>query len=448
MVGRHLFPYDLSIVAILKNEGSYLKEWLDYHLLAGVDHFYLYDNESSDDQAEVVKPYIEAGLVDYIPFPGKAMQYAAYNDAVKNFKFQSRYMAFIDADEFIYPKINKVNGEGYSIVEIIDDILSRDPNAAGLAINWQLFGSNGQETADYSRGVLERFTRRAKTDWSDQCPQGYLAGNIHVKVIANPRMISFINNPHFVNYCEGFFSVNENGGIVQTHDNIPVTASKIVLNHYYTKSLEEWRIKQNRGRSDVNVTYTNNWYDFYNRNEEFDDGILKYRATRAENFSLESNEQRLKRVIDVLPKTLSTYASGQLFSLRTAMICRALSNYLQEKCPNDISLWKIYEETSLAAIIKSSYTINLNVSLVSSQFLIQNVANVRLLINELPTLLSLPYPIVKELRTACLNILPQLIEIMRQFCMMDHYVRYNHVYEILKLGADNFVEGKRLTVDS
>ena len=104
MVDKDLFLYDLSIVAILKNEGPYLKEWLDYHLLAGVDHFYLYDNDSPDNQAEVAKPYVEAGLVTYIPFPGKKMQFPAYTDAQKRFKFQCRYMAIIDGDEFIFPK--------------------------------------------------------------------------------------------------------------------------------------------------------------------------------------------------------------------------------------------------------------------------------------------------------------------------------------------------------
>ena len=113
MIDKNLFPYDLAVVAILKNEAPYLKEWLDYHLLAGVDHFYLYDNDSPDNQAEVAEPYIEAGLVDYFYLPGQKMQLPAYNDALKKFKFQSRYMAFIDCDEFVYPKIDKVNGGGY-----------------------------------------------------------------------------------------------------------------------------------------------------------------------------------------------------------------------------------------------------------------------------------------------------------------------------------------------
>ena len=41
MVDKNLFLYDLAVVAIFKDEAPYLKEWLDYHLAAGVEHFYL-----------------------------------------------------------------------------------------------------------------------------------------------------------------------------------------------------------------------------------------------------------------------------------------------------------------------------------------------------------------------------------------------------------------------
>ncbi len=110
------------------------------------------------------------------------MQYITCNDAIKRFKFQTRYMAFIDGDEFIFPKTNK------KISEVVDEILSGNPNAAGLGINWQMFGSNGQDKADYSRGVLERFTRRAPKDFSS---------NGTVKSIVNPRAADYAAIAHF-----------------------------------------------------------------------------------------------------------------------------------------------------------------------------------------------------------------------------------------------------------
>ena len=410
-IDKNLFLHDLAIVAILKNEGHYLREWLDYHLLAGVDHFYLYDNDSPDNQAEVAAPYVEAGLVDYISLPGKKMQMVAYNDAVKKFKFQSRYMAFIDCDEFIYPKSNR------SVVEIVDEILSQDAKAAALGINWQCFGSNGQEKADYSRGVLERFTRRAPNDWT---PDG--KGNAHIKTIADPRKIDFIMNPHFPICFDGNHSVNENGGIVKGPFNNPVTIKKISINHYHTKSREEYRIKNRRGRSDIldeNV-YGDEKFKSHDRNEEFDDGILKYRATRADCFFLETEAEKIRRVKKALSEILPKYASDEPFEnkLATALTCRAVSHFLGEKFPRDIDCWQNFEKASLVAILMSLYNMTLNES--------------QLLILELPDLFSLPYPVVEKLRLAFLDTIPKMMSVMQLKDRWWDYVELDYLQRLLR----------------
>ncbi|MBQ6975183.1 MAG: glycosyltransferase family 2 protein [Selenomonadaceae bacterium] len=51
-IDRDLFMYDLVVVTIVRDEAPYIKEWIDYHLLAGVNHFLIYDNESSDNLKE------------------------------------------------------------------------------------------------------------------------------------------------------------------------------------------------------------------------------------------------------------------------------------------------------------------------------------------------------------------------------------------------------------
>ncbi|MBQ6297483.1 MAG: glycosyltransferase family 2 protein [Selenomonadaceae bacterium] len=411
MVDKNLFLHDLAVVAILKNEGHYLKEWLDYHLLAGVDHFYLYDNDSPDNQAEIAKPYVEAGLVDYFSAPGKVMQMPVYNKAIKRFKFLNRYMAFIDGDEFIYPKWH----EGGGIVELVDEILSQVPNAAGLAINWQCFGSNGQEKADYSRGVLERFTCRAPSDWQ---LLNISIGNQHVKTIANPRKIKIFFNPHFGIYFETKFPVNENGNIVQGAFNNPVTAQKIVINHYYVKSREEYAKKVDRGRA--NTLMKRRLEDFYlhDRNEVFDDSILKYRATRAENFTLKSNAERINRVTEVLTEKLSAYVSGEKFSIETALTCRALSTYLREKFPHDAEYWKICEEASLSAILNSLNGINMLEAMI--------------FIRELPNILMLPYPGIAEINRAALQIISQMKDFYRLNGHWKEFTDLDYIQELLR----------------
>ena len=411
-VDRNLFLYDLAVVAILKNEGHYLKEWLDYHLLAGVDHFYLYDNDSSDDYEKIIAPYVEADLVTSKYFPGEAMQFAAYNFAVRDYRFQCRYMTFIDLDEFIFPK-NTTD----TIAETLDEIFKNFPDASGLAINWQIFGSNGQEKADYSRGVLERFTSRADVDWVVPIPGRTISGgNTQIKTIADPRKIKLFTSAHFPIYFEGNYSINEIGGRVESYCNEPVTAEKIALNHYNVKSREEHNKKISKGRVSKKSDYLNSsWFDMYDRNEIFDDGILKYRAARAENFSFASDTERFNRVIESLIKSLSQFADGKISDLETALTCRALSHYLLEKYPDD--RFKIFEEASLAAILNSLDGLK--------------ISEVRLLISELPNLLKLPYPIVVELKNAVLQIISQLMDFMRKRELWKEFSDLDYLRRIL-----------------
>ncbi|MBE8954360.1 MAG: glycosyltransferase family 92 protein [Quinella sp. 2Q5] len=423
MVDRNLFLHDLAIVAIMKNEGPYLKEWLDYHLAAGVEHFYIYDNESPDNQAEIAAPYVKAGLVDYIPAPGKGMQMPVYIDAVKRFKFQARYMAFIDGDEFIFPKTNR------PIAEVVDEILSGKPNAAGVAVNWHCFGSNGHEAADYSKGVLERFTRRAPSDWA---PDGL--GNAHVKTISNPRKVNFIGNPHFANYFEGLYSVNERGGIVQGPFNQPVAAEKIVINHYFSKSREEFSLKQNRGRASVVMgnRYVDELFDVYNRNEEFDDGILHYRDERAKNFLPPDKSHAAEKLLNalmanlsptLLPSTPPEFFAGKM---ETFLTCRAVAAYLRTQLPDD-SPAKFFEEVALKAMLRS--------------FDGMSFADARLFLRELPTLLMLPYPVVADIRRAAFHIIPLLMNTFRINIMWRDYAELDYIRDLLKLTeADNFAE--------
>ena len=45
-------PYELGIVAIFRNEAKNLREWIEYHRLAGVEHFWLYNHGSTDNWNE------------------------------------------------------------------------------------------------------------------------------------------------------------------------------------------------------------------------------------------------------------------------------------------------------------------------------------------------------------------------------------------------------------
>lgn len=52
----------LSICAIFRNEADYLKEWIEFHRLVGVEHFFLYNNFSEDAYLSILGDYIGQGL--------------------------------------------------------------------------------------------------------------------------------------------------------------------------------------------------------------------------------------------------------------------------------------------------------------------------------------------------------------------------------------------------
>ena len=45
--------YNVSICAIFKNEALYLKEWIEFHRIVGIEHFYMYNNNSEDNFREI-----------------------------------------------------------------------------------------------------------------------------------------------------------------------------------------------------------------------------------------------------------------------------------------------------------------------------------------------------------------------------------------------------------
>lgn len=399
MVDKNLFLYDLAVVAIFKNEGHYLKEWLDYHLLAGVEHFYLYNNDSSDDYKEVLAPYVKENLVTLTDIPGRLMMYPAYDDALDKYRFECRYMAFIDIDEFIFPKT------GQSIVELVDEILSDKPHAAGLAINWQCFGSNGLEEADYSKGVLERFTRRAPSDWGSNNENG----NVLKKTISNPRLIRYAINPHYAIYFDGKFAVNSNGEYIEPwYGNMPPLSDKIVINHYCTKSKEEYvNRKIPKGSCCMDADYSMEWFEAYDHNEVFDDEILSYRAARAANFSLESEEERISRVVTSFIKTLTQYVPEDMpeeFFIgkqETFLTCRALAEKFQMKIGNKSA--EALEEIALVWIYYS---------LIKAKPIER--AEVQMFLRALPEILARPLSFREKIKhVACEYIVPGLCEALK-----------------------------------
>lgn len=107
--------YQLSICAIFKNESLHLKEWIEYHRLIGVDHFYLYNIRSSDQFSKILNSYVKEGLVTVInwidcrkeahqPFVWPlTTKISAYENARLFLSEETKWLCFLDIEEFLVP---------------------------------------------------------------------------------------------------------------------------------------------------------------------------------------------------------------------------------------------------------------------------------------------------------------------------------------------------------
>lgn len=226
--------YQLAICAIFKNESRYLKEWIEYHKMIGVEHFYLYDNDSTDDISFLQK-YLDDGSLTLNKISGVAQQMPAYNHFLQTYKNEVEWCAIIDLDEFIVPtecatlpnQINKILDRAFKKINIVDGI-SID-SIAGIQLSWLYYGTSFH--IDPPDGlVLENYLNRIAIEDNDNwCKCIYYLDNIEAIV-----------NPHFAVFNGNRMLINEDGDYIPTCARHFSTHAKYCrVNHYTTRSLSE-----------------------------------------------------------------------------------------------------------------------------------------------------------------------------------------------------------------
>lgn len=242
--------YQLAIGTMFKNESRWIKEWIEYHKLLGVEHFYLYDNDSSDNYLDIIQPYIQSGLVEVIPWktgiapfhnPRQIVQWvgyqlSAFNDCIQRATNEATWLALIDIDEFIFP----ANGK-----ESLSSLLKNAPlDIATYSFYWKNFGTSGIDSLSSNSLQIEKFIMRLK----DNHPN-----NFHKKCIHRPVAIEYtlVHEPETIKH----------GYRIETID-----SNLIRINHYYTRDREYCRKKRNGYVRDIEKEF----------NSDFDDSMKIY----------------------------------------------------------------------------------------------------------------------------------------------------------------------------
>lgn len=219
--------YYCSVCSIFRDEAQSMKEWLEFHKIIGIDHFYLYNNFSSDEYFDILAPYIDEGIVTLIDWPYNQAQIAAFQDCYDKFHNETNWIAYIDLDEFIVP----------NHMDNIKDFLVNFENYPSVLIYWKYMCSSGLLTRKKDGLVTEDFT----VGWRKYANIGKIIFNTEYEYVSEDKHNSFM---HIIwgKYNEKYFppvNIFKKNVIWNIH-RVRTNDFPIQINHYVTKSYQEY----------------------------------------------------------------------------------------------------------------------------------------------------------------------------------------------------------------
>jgi len=233
------------LVAVAKNEGRFLKEWVLYHkLICGFDEIFVYNNDSEDESEDVLSDLSSKGTCRWTNWPRRSQespQVTAYHDAIQRLKGHDGWICCLDIDEFLFIK----SGE-----DIKSFAGGFGEEAGSISFNWAMFYS------------VEETTKDGPVTKNINCfleESGHVKTMARIKAIRIPCIHSFRLAPGFrYMHCSGFdygIDLGELSSIKMSLDaslcvrRPHVDCSKAQINHYRVKSKEYCLMKDRRGRA-------------------------------------------------------------------------------------------------------------------------------------------------------------------------------------------------------
>lgn len=209
---------DAAICCVFKNEADWLKEWIEFHKLIGVTHFYLYNNVSTDHYMDVLKPYLISGEVELFEFEETPLktyhQIEIYNHAINISKGFTQWLAVVDTDEFIVPWETK------NLITYLNGI---PDYVGGVEIHWQTFGTSWVKSLSPGELLIEKLVLRAHSNE---------VINKWFKSIVRPHYVKRWESAHYCSYLPGFIGLQVNPCGKNDAPKNDLSVSQIRIHHY------------------------------------------------------------------------------------------------------------------------------------------------------------------------------------------------------------------------
>eukprot|EP01025_Chloroclados_australasicus_P060565 TRINITY_DN7788_c1_g1_i2.p1 TRINITY_DN7788_c1_g1~~TRINITY_DN7788_c1_g1_i2.p1 ORF type:complete len:620 (-),score=-0.27 TRINITY_DN7788_c1_g1_i2:585-2387(-) len=240
--------YNISICARFKNEAKYLLEWIAHHVNMGIDHFVLYNDDSSDDYMEVLSPLIQSGLVTLYQRANLSLisevgyHWVLMQHCSDYHQSQSKWLLSLDLDEFVVIKKenkyrtlwdwldkNSVTKSDTGVVDLAREVLAghHDPIKQSQLVIAEIF---------YQRKYF--FGGSANNSKQGVKPLVSTNGLDRMKVHHAFTYASVVRN----SLLEDKFNCTNSEDIAHNCD----TLSDVSIYHYIVRSMEECKLKANQ----------------------------------------------------------------------------------------------------------------------------------------------------------------------------------------------------------
>lgn len=164
-------------------------------------------------------------------------------------------MAFFDTDEFLVLD-HRLH---------LRELLSLRSACAAIVVPWAMFGSSGHRRRP-SGLVIENYLHRSPDTFGP---------NRHVKTISKPERIIKFENPHVPEIDGNFSDLLGNVAIFERPGLLEFAPDYTIgkLNHYFTRSWEDWLLKISRGyHGGLRDIFE---FESYDLNEIYDDSAAR-----------------------------------------------------------------------------------------------------------------------------------------------------------------------------
>ncbi|KND00999.1 uncharacterized protein SPPG_04095 [Spizellomyces punctatus DAOM BR117] len=235
-------PY-IVVATMIANQAHYLPEWIEFHLLQGVERFVIYHDsrkKTKDLSRQVAEPYIQSGIIEWIEWPQDAhniekvlgarqwpvewakrefydqlendcikhnpartshlqagCQAVAFIDAAARYRNRSRWVGAWDVDEFVF--IPQEDTEGDVLGDhTLKNVLTKLEWWDQIWLNGRIFATNGyfSDPTPPSDGlpftlVTERYEYRFDNDLNRQFDRSDIKGfDWTRKALVDPKIVT------------------------------------------------------------------------------------------------------------------------------------------------------------------------------------------------------------------------------------------------------------------